>query len=652
MGEEAVSTRFRSLSGAARLVEKCLLNAIILAGILYLLDLHIYLRLLIFPTQYYGLFLGLVLSAIFLTVPASARTLHRIPWYDIVFAVLGFAVGLYISINWPRFMMIGERVVPDRWIPGVIAIPLCIEAVRRVVGSSFAIVASAIILFVRFGYLVPGIYYGRAVSWQYLMQYLYVDTSALFGLVIGVVAAMVLGFILFGSILMGGGGGHALTNFALALFGRFIGGPAKVSVITSSLFGMISGSVASNVVIDGVITIPLMKRTGYKAHTAAAIEATTSTGGAIMPPVMGAAAFIIAEFLGISYGEVVLAAFIPALLFFLCLFFQVHLEANKLGLRGLSKDKVPPVKSSVIGIWVLVVPLGVLVYTLLVLWWPPGKCALAATATVLFAYSLRRSTRMSLSRLMNAVEEAGRAMLTIGAVAAGAGIVVGAIHLSASAFALTMVFTKAGGGFLPLILVFTAAISLILGMGMPATAIYVVVSVLVAPALVAAGVMPLAAHLFVFYYAIMAFITLPIAVAVYIAAPIAGATVMATGWEAMRLGIVGFIVPFIFVMSPALILHGSLKMLVPTLITAVAGTGLVAIGANGYLFRLIGLLKRILAILAGIFLITPVTALGNMGWTFNGCGLILAACVLLPEWRYWMAKRRLKKEGVQVGLCS
>jgi TRAP transporter 4TM/12TM fusion protein len=639
MAEEAALSRFRSLSGGARWVEKCLLNTLIIAGILYLLDVHIYLRMVIFPTQYYGLFLGLVLSTIFLTVPASSKTLRRIPVYDIIFAVLGFVVGLYVSICWPRFISIADTVAPDRWIPGVIAVLLCIEAVRRMVGKSFAIVASVIILFARFGYLVPSIYYGRALSWQFLMQYLYLDTSGLFGLVIGVVATMVLGFILFGAVLMGGGGGHALTNFALALFGRFTGGPAKVSVLTSSLFGMISGSVASNVVIDGVITIPMMKSTGFRAHTAAAIEATTSTGGAIMPPVMGAAAFIMAEFLGIPYGKVVMSAFIPALLFFVCLFFQVHLEATKLGLKGLSKDKIPPLKPSLIGIWVLVVPLCVLVYTLIVLWWSPGKCALSATATVLIVYSLRRGTRMTLSSIMNAVEEAGRAMLTIGAVAAGAGIVVGAIHLSASAFGLTMIFTTAGGSFLPLILLFTAAISLILGMGMPTTAIYVVVSVLVAPALIAAGVLPLAAHLFVFYYAVMAFITLPIAVAVYIAAPIGGATVIATGWEAMRLGIVGFIVPFIFVMSPALILHGSLEMLVPTLLTAVAGTGLVAIGANGYLFRLIGLLKRIVAILSGIFLILPVSALGNIGWILNALGLFGAACVLWPEWRYRKHKK-------------
>jgi TRAP transporter 4TM/12TM fusion protein len=634
-----------------RWVERYLLIGMILAGILYLLDIHIYLGLIIYPTQYYGLFLAFVLSTIFLTVPASAKApRNRVPIYDIVFATLGAAVGIYISINWPRFISIGSTVVPDRWIPGVVAIPLCVEAVRRMVGASFAIIASALVLFVRFGYLIPSIYYGREVSWPYLMQYLYLDTSALFGLVIGVVADMVLGFILFGAILMSSGGGPALTNFALALFGRFTGGPAKVSVVTSCLFGMISGSVASNVVIDGVITIPMMKSTGYKPETAAAIEAVTSTGGAIMPPVMGAAAFIMAEFLGVPYGKIVIAAFLPALLYFLCLFFQVHLEATRLGLRGLDKDKVPPLKPSLIGIWVLVIPLVILIYTLLILWWPPGKSALAATATVIIITSLKRRAPQKLSNLMDAVEEAGRAMLTIGAVAAGAGIVVGAIHLSGSAFALTLVFTGGGGGFLPFTLVLTAIISLILGMGMPTTAIYVVVSVLVAPALIAAGVLPLAAHLFVFYYAVMAFITLPIAVAVYIAAPIAGASVMATGWQAMRLGVVGFIVPFIFVMSPALILQGSLEMLVPNILTAVAGTGLVATGTNGYLFKAIGGLRRGGIALAGILLILPVTALGNLGWIFNAAGLILAVSLLWPEEKYWLTKRRLRtSSGLPLG---
>lgn len=646
---EVVSSRYRSLTGISRWIERCLLILMILIGVLYLLDLHIYLGWIIFPTQYYGLFLALVLCTIFLIVPASRKAPRNyVPWYDILLAILGFAVGLYVAIRWPEFISIGDVVVLERWIPGAIAVPLCIEAVRRVVGLSFTIVAVAVILFVRFGYLVPAIYFGRSVTWQYLMQYLYLDTSALFGIVIGVVADMVLGFILFGSLLMAGEGGPALVNFALALFGRYTGGPAKVSVVTSCLFGMISGSVASNVVIDGVFTIPMMKSTGFKGHTAAAIEAVCSTGGAIMPPVMGAAAFIMAEFLGIPYGKVALAAFIPALLFFLCCFFQVHLEASKLGLKGLSKDKLPPLKPALLGIWVLVVPVFILVYTLMVLWMPPGKSALLATASILVIYFIRRGARIGVKRIVDAIEESGKTMLTIGAVAAGAGIVVGAIHLSGSAFALTMVFAGAGEGFLPFLLIFTAIISLILGMGMPTTAIYVLVSVLVAPSLIAAGILPLAAHLFVFYYAVMAFITLPVAVAVYIAAPIGGASVTDTGKDAFRLGIVGFIVPFIFVMSPALILQGSLEWLVPNLITAVAGTGLIAIGASGYLFNPMGWLKRGSAILSGVFLIVPITTMGGIGLIINIIGMILGAFLLSPEWRYWVATRRLKQVRLRV----
>jgi TRAP transporter 4TM/12TM fusion protein len=648
-GPEVASSRYRSLSGISRWVERGLLITMILIGVLYLLDLHIYLRWTIFPTQYYGIFLALAVSTIFLIVPATSKAPRSyVPWYDIIFAVLGFGVGLYVAIRWPEFISIGDVVVPERWIPGAVAIPLCMEAVRRVVGLSFTVIAVAMILFVRFGYFVPAIYFGRAVSWQYLMQYLYLDTSALFGIVIGVVAEMVLGFILFGSLLMAGEGGQALVNFALALFGRYTGGPAKVAVVTSCLFGMISGSVASNVVIVGSFTIPMMKGIGFKGHTAAAIEAVTSTGGAIMPPVMGAAAFIMAEFLGIPYGKVALAAFIPALLYFLCCFFQVHLEASKLGLRGLSKDKLPPLKPSLIGIWVLVIPVFILVYTLMVLWMPAGKSALLATASIIMICFIRRSTRIGAARIVAAVEDAGRTMLTIGAVAAGAGIVVGAVHLSGSAFALTMVLTRAGEGFLPFLLIFTAVISLILGMGMPTTAIYVLVSVLVAPSLIAAGILPLAAHLFVFSYAVMAFITLPVAVAVYIAAPIAGASVTDTGKNAFRLGLVGFIVPFIFVMSPALILQGSLEWLVPNLITAVVGTGLIAIGASGYLFNPIGWLRRGLAILAGIFLVVPIASTGGVSILVDIVGIILGGLMLLPEWKYWIANRRLKQAQLRV----
>src|SRR4030042_5053228 len=208
---EIASSRYRSLTGISRWIERVLLITMILIGVLYLLDLHVYLRWIFFPTQYYGIFLGLVLCTIFLIVPATSKAPRRyVPWYDIIFAILGFAVGLYVDIRWPEFISIGNVVVSERWIPGAIAIPLCIEAVRRVVGLSFTVIAVAMVLFVRFGYLVPAIYFGRSVSWQYLMQYLYLDTSALFGIVIGVIADMVLGFILFGSLLMAGGGGDAL----------------------------------------------------------------------------------------------------------------------------------------------------------------------------------------------------------------------------------------------------------------------------------------------------------------------------------------------------------------------------------------------------------------------------------------------------------
>jgi len=631
------TNKARSLGGVTRWIERCCFILLVLPGILFLSNVYVKAGWVIFPTQYYALFYGMALAMVFFTIPASTRGAeHQVPWYDIVLAILSFAVGLYVSINWFKLMFSPEIATLNRWIPGAIAIVLSIEGIRRTMGLVFTAIVASTVLFARFGYLVPYTFYTAKISWQRLFDYLYLDTSALFGLIMAIVSTMVLGFILFGALLNHTGAGTALTNFALSVFGRFTGGPAKVAVASSSLFGTISGAVASNVVLTGSMTIPLMKSTGFKPHTAAAIEATASTGGQLMPPVMGAAAFIMAEVLQIPYGKVIIAALFPAVLFYLCLFIQVHLEASKLGLKGLRADELPPLKSSLAAMWILVLPLVALLYMLLILWWPPGRAALIAVFTLLIISYFRKENRLSLSGLMDVIEETGRVMLPIAAVAAGAGIILGAVSLTGAAFAFSEIFGGLGKAYLWLLLPILAVICLILGMGMPTTAIYVLVSVLFAHSLVDFGILPLAAHLFVFYFALMSFITLPVAVAVYIAAPIAGASVFETGWQAMKLGAVGFIVPFIFVVSPELILQGSPNLVMPAIVTAVGGVGLFAVGINGYLQKRIGGLRRTFLILSGIGLMMSVH--GTIGLIFNAAGASIAIFVLAPEWYPRVAK--------------
>ncbi len=635
MGAEV--PRSRPLGGVARWIQKFLLISLMLLGVLYVSGLHLYLRISIMPAQYYGLFLALTLSAVFLTVPISTKA-PQLRWYDIILSVLGFAVGLYVTITWRKFNFDpGLAFNPEGWIPGIITIILCIEAVRRVIGPIVATLALVLILYLSFGYLLPGILWVTPISLTTSAGYLYLDVNAMFGIPIAVVSTMVLGFILFGAVLLATGGGRALNNFALATFGRFSGGPAKVAVVSSSLFGTLSGSVSANVVLTGSMTIPMMKSTGYKPHTAAAIEAVASTGGQLMPPVMGAAAFVIAEFLGVPYRDVVIAAFLPAVLFYVTVFLQVHLEAKKLGLSGLSKDKVPRLGPALRATWVLVVPLAVLIYTLFILHWNAGKAALLATLIALIVGYFRKESRLGLSGFLDTLVSAGRIMINIGAMVAVAGIIVGAIHLAGTAFSLTLFVTGAAAGLLPVLLLIIGLISMLLGMGMTTTVVYVIVAVLVCPAVIALGIPPLAAHLFVFYYALLSFITPPVCPAAYIAAPIAGAPMMKTGWTASRLGIIGYIVPFIFVFSPALLMQGSPGMIVFTLIMALAGTVLVAIGVNGYLFKPIGWLRRILLILAGLGLLMPIS-LAGLAVACYVAGAILAILVLSPEWRT-MAKK-------------
>jgi TRAP transporter 4TM/12TM fusion protein len=341
----------------------------------------------------------------------------------------------------------------------------------------------------------------------------------------------------------------------------------------------------ANVVVDGAVTIPMMKRSGYPPHLAAAIEAVSSNGGQIMPPVMGAAAFLIAEFLSIPYGQVALAAALPAALYYLALFVQIDLEAAKLGLTGLPRADLPKLRDVMRAGWVFLVPLGVLLYTLMIGNWEAGKAGMLAVGVTVLVGCLQKATRPSWRELMDAVEGTGRTMLDLIAITALAGIVIGAFQLSGLTSKLPIVLTSAAGGNVFLLLVLTAVVSIILGMSLPTTVVYVTLAVLIGPALAQLGIVPLAAHLFLFYFGMLSLITPPDCLATYTAAAIAKADFWKTGWTGMRLGVVAYVVPFVFVFHPALIGHGTLGEILVTMLTASIGVVLLGIGCAGYLFR-------------------------------------------------------------------
>jgi len=643
-------SKFRSLRGPLGLWEKSLLSALPVTGIFFVADAPFYMGLAIMREQYLGLFLALILGAVFLSVPPSIRAdRQRVPWYDLVFSLLGLAVGLYAAVFFPEIMRrMGDPDAP-RLVLGVIAILLIIEALRRTVGWILVGVGVFFLIYARFAHFFPGGFAGTGVPWDRLVNYLYTDINSLFGLPLAVTATIVLPYIFFGQALFAIGAGEYLTDLAVSMFGRFRGGPAKVAVVSSSLFGTISGSAVANVAVDGPITIPLMMRTGYKPTVAAAIEAVASTGGQIMPPIMGAAAFIMAEILAIPYREVAVAALLPAVLYYVALFTQVDLEAGKMGLRGLSRQELPALIPVLRKGWVFFVPLSILVYVLFIQNSDAGDAGIFAALATLALGFLRKELRVRPRWVLETLQSTGRTLLELGVTVALAGLILGAIQVSGLGFILSYALVSLAGGNILALLLLTAIVSMILGMGMPTTAVYVLLAVLVAPALVQLGIDPLGAHLFIFYFGMVSMITPPICLAAYTAAAIVQADSMKTGLEASRLGIVAYIVPFLFVFSPALLLKGSAVDVSLAAVTATVGAVLLGMAFTGYFVREIGWLKRVLLVVAALNLLTPATGKGVIfTWITDVVGIALAAAVLASE--VWGGFRL--RHDVAVGLAE
>jgi TRAP transporter 4TM/12TM fusion protein len=637
---QPVAARFRRPPGVLGFALRTLLIALPLVGITAILDPTIYFGIAVIREQYLGLFLGLALAAAFLAFPRSrSAASHRVPWYDVAAGFMGFAAGLYLTVTFPTLMFTGTSTAADL-VFGVIAIAVVLEAVRRCVGWSLVVLVTAFFLYARFSDLIPGFFGGRGWSWERIIFFTYTDANSLLGIPLAVGGTVVVAFILFGEILFVIGGGKILTDFAIAALGRFRGGPAKVAVIASSLFATLSGSAVANVVLTGQITIPLMKKVGYPAHKAGAVEAAASTGGQIMPPVMGIGAFIMADLLGITYASVALAALVPALLYYSVLFVQVDLEAGKEGLRGLPARELPPLGPTLRMSWLVIVPLALLVYTLFILYLPPARAALFSALGALAVALLRREVRHHLaSRLVTSLENAGRTLLELTVILASAGFVIGIMTGTGLGGKFSMALVIVGQGNLFLLLLLTALVSILMGMGMPTTVVYLLLAIFVAPALVKLGIFPLGAHLFIFYYGILSVITPPVAFASFAAAAVAGADSMRTGWMAARLGLLGYVIPFLFVFSPTLLLQGSTGEVVVSVTTALFGTWILGIALTGHFLRKISPVQRAILGLGAVGLLVPVgSGIPLAGWFSN----LMGAAVVLPViFREWLAARPL-----------
>jgi TRAP transporter 4TM/12TM fusion protein len=527
----------------------------------------------------------------------------RVSWIEWLLILASAATIIYIWIEHERIItryVFVEDPTTLEFCLGAVFTLLVLEATRRVLGWALPLTA---IIFVAYGFLVAGVAPGQMVEIMYL------TTEGIFGQTLGVSAAYVMMFVIFGAFMERTGVGRLFMDFALSLAGRQAGGPGKVSVISSSLFGTVSGSAVANVMVDGPITIPLMKRSGFKPHFAAAVESTASTGGQIMPPVMGAAAFVMAEFLAVPYLQVVAWALIPAILYYVAVFFAVHFEAKRVGLLGLPDAECPRLRNVMRERGHLFIPLLVILAGLFGGYSAP-LCALAGTFSCIPVALMRKSTRGDISwrTVWDALEEGAKNSVAVALACACSGIIIGVITLTGAAIDFSAVVIRLAQDALLLALVLTMFAGLVLGLGMPTTAAYIVMVALLIPILIKLGAPAPAAHMFAFYFAILSAITPPVALAVFAAAGLAKANMWDSGWAAMRIAAAGYIVPFMFVYEPALLMingwdewHVSLL----AFISATIGCMALAAGFHGYLLAACRMWERAVLIIAAVLLIVP-----------------------------------------------
>jgi len=546
----------------------------------------------------------------------------RASWLDwLCIAASAVTIG-YIWVEHERLItrfVYVEELETIELILGVLFTLLVLDATRRVIGWALPLTA---IIFLFYAVLIAK---SRP---EQIIEIMYITTEGILGPTLGVSAAYVIMFVLFGAFMERTGIGRLFMDFALSLTGHTAGGPGKVSVVSSSLFGTVSGSAVANVMVDGPITIPLMKRSGFRPAFAAAVEATASTGGQIMPPIMGAAAFVMAEFLAVPYFQIVVWAIIPAILYYLAVFFAVHFEAKRMGLLGLPRSEIPRLGKVMRERGHLFTPLVVILAGLVAGYSAP-YCALAGTLSCIPVAMLRKGTRAGIGwhTVWGALQDGARNSISVALACACAGIIIGVIFLTGAAVDFTAFVVRLAQDFLLLALILTMLAGIVLGMGMPTTPAYIVMVSLLVPALIKLGAPVPAAHMFAFYFAILSAITPPVALAVYAAAGLAKANLWESGWAAVRVGAAGFIVPFMFIYEPALLIlngwdewHVSLH----AFITASIGCICLAAGMFGYLLREARIWERLLLVAAAFLLIKP-------GIITDLIGFALLATVLVNQ---------------------
>ncbi|MGE4453649.1 MAG: TRAP transporter permease [Sphaerochaeta sp.] len=579
-----------------------------------------------------SLHVAMILFMTFFLYPAHRKASRKtIPWYDIILALASLSVALYVWVDYINFInRMGSPNTMDV-IMGTILILVVLEASRRISGWPLVILSLIFLLYGLFGRNLPGIFMHRGYDWKSLVNHIFINTEGIYGTSVDVAASYIFLFIMFGTVMNKCGMGRFFNDLALAFAGSSKGGPAKVAVIASGFLGSINGSAVANVVTTGAFTIPLMKKTGYSNEFSGAVESSASVGGQLLPPIMGAAAFIMAEMLGVKYSSIVISAAIPALLYYLGILVQVQLRASKKNLQGIPKDQLPKLKDVMRERGHLLIPIAFLLYMLLF----SGATVIfsafwAIVATIVVSMS-RKTTRMTLRQILDAFSEGTRAVVSVAVACAVVGIIIGVVSLTGFGLNMANAIIQLGQSNLMLTLFLTMITCMILGMGLPSIPAYLITATMAAPALVKLGIPPLAAHMFVFYFAMFANITPPVALASFAAAGLSGGDPMKTGIQSVKLSLAGFIVPYMFVYNSALLLIDVTPMVaIRVALTAIMGVLLIGMATEGYLFKDMVWPIRIAAFAGALLLITA-----NV--VQDALGLTLAALVVLIQ--YYVKRR-------------
>jgi len=628
----------RQLSGLPRLLFVVAAVGVTAHALNQLLNLQLFAGVVFIENRYLFLLAASLLPLIYLVFPAGTATAPDVPWYDWLLAALAFGALLWFAYQADRILSEGweySAPTPAKFVAAMLWV-LIIEALRRTSGLPMTIIVATVSLYPVVAGLIPNPLRGSPQSFDDTLAYHIASAESAFGIPMRAFAEIVIGFIIFGVALNYTGGGRFFNDLAFALVGRWRGGAAQVGIVSSALQGSISGSVISNVISSGVVTIPAMKRSGFRADYAGAVEAVASTGAVLMPPVMGSTAFVMASFLGKSYGEIALAATVPALLFYIALVIQVDAYSARLGLRGMRPAELPRLGDVLKDGW-FYIPVFALLVVLLVVLQDEALAPFYASALLIAINQCLPRQRMNLAQLADFAVAIARGLAELVAILLAIGFIIGALSVTGLAGTLANDLVYLAGG-APLILLVSGALtSFIFGMGMTVTACYIFLAIVLAPPLIRAGLDPLAVHLFIMYWGMVSFITPPVALATFAAAPLAGVSAMRIGLQSVRLGTAIYLVPFCFVLNPALLFKGDALTIMVSISAAFAGIGVMAAALQGYVLgigqippTLSGTIARALMIVGGILLAVPAPRLSGLSFTANlAIGAALAALGLL-----------------------